>query len=118
MKQRELSILGNIKRPVTPVSMDLIRRCRERTDAIKLCVLLSDYKDTALARLLDIDKGNFSRMLSGQANFPPNKEELLQSLCGNEAILDYDIWIHGRKSVPMSGEEIAELEQFLLARSA
>lgn len=90
-KQRSLNILGEIKKPVM-VENNLIENCKDAKSAVLLCISLSRvrYSNTYLAMLLEIDKGHFSRILSGKAHFPTNKRIDLMMLCGNYAPLQYE----------------------------
>jgi hypothetical protein len=111
MLQREMPVMANIKKEVVQVPRHLIEACTCKQQAIALCVKWSGIQDGALAHMLTIDKGNFSRMMTGSAYFPPNKENLLQDICGNEAILDWCNWSRNKKSIPIdNSEKIAALE--------
>jgi len=68
---------------------DIVDRCDSMLDAIHLCIYLSRLPHDAICGRLGIDKGHWSRMLQGQAHFPPNKLQALMELAGNYAPLQY-----------------------------
>lgn len=88
--QREMGLLGNVKREPQAVSADLLRLCKTRLDAIRLCVQLSGYSRDLICEELEIDKGHFSRMMSGRAHFPDAKSIDLMRLCGNYAPVQFE----------------------------
>ena len=75
--------------------IEMVKRCRNKMDAMRLCVQLSHSTHESIAIGLGINKGNFSKMLSGQTghvvNFPTNSEGLLMELCGNYAPMQYTV---------------------------
>lgn len=103
--------------------------------AINLCVSLSGLEDKEIALELDIQPAQWSRILSGDAHFPPNKLGSLMDLCGNEAPL---LWMADSRGYGLvllkseaerraeaaeararKAEEVAEmLRDLLLRRSA
>ena len=54
-----------------------------------LCIQLSRMSHEAVCDQLGIDKGHFSRMLSGRANFSVRKINTLARVCGNVALLQW-----------------------------
>lgn len=73
----------------------LIRSCNELSDAITLCVHLSKIPHRKIGKALGIDAGHWSRIMTGQANFPENKLRALQFICGNWAPLQFQTWEAG-----------------------
>ena len=69
------------------VPAGLIERCPCMTKAIALCVQLSGLDDKEVYLALEIDAGHWSRIMKGDAHFPPNKLNDLMDLCGNKAPL-------------------------------
>jgi len=103
------------------VPWELIRSCKHRLDAIRLCVQLSDLSHEVVAESLTMDKGNFCRMMQGKANFPDAKSIDLMRVCGNYAPMQYETWACGFSLVPRRDEErIKELQREIqqLARGA
>lgn len=90
---RELpgTAVGEIK-PMEFVDWTLIQRCRDRLDAIILCVNQSGFSYEEVARQLLIDKGNFTRMMQGRANFPDRKSVRLMDICRNYAPMQFEAW--------------------------
>jgi hypothetical protein len=68
----------------------LVQKCKDGLEAIQLCVQLSGYSSQEVARQCGIDKGNFTRMMQGRANFPDRKRVLLMRVCRNYAPLQYE----------------------------
>lgn len=87
--QREMPFLGESKKPeLAPV--DLVARCKNRLDAIRLCVQLSHLSNEHICDHLGIDKGHWSRIMQGKAWFPDPKSIDLMRLCGNFAPMQYE----------------------------
>lgn len=93
MDQIAMPIFGDARRP-NQVPWDLVTRCKDGKDAILLCINLRHdrYSMADLAAKLGIDKGHFSRILSGQGHFPDEKRVRLMEICGNYAPLQYEAW--------------------------
>ena len=70
----------------------LVQKCKDRLEAIQLCVQLSGYSYQEVAKQVGIDKGNFTRMMQGRANFPDRKSIRLMRVCKNYAPLQYEAW--------------------------
>lgn len=86
--QRLLPLLSTAAEPQS-VEGEIVSRCDSMLDAIHLCIYLSRLPHEAICSRLQIDKGHWSRMLQGQAHFPPNKLISLMELCGNYAPLQW-----------------------------
>lgn len=79
--------------------------------AIRKCVDNSGHDDKFIAIDLDIDQAQWSRIKSGQANFPPSKIGLLMDVCGNEIPLRWLAWSRGYGLVRLKSAVEEELEQ-------
>jgi hypothetical protein len=88
---REIPIMSASRVPAL-VPMELISKCRNRLDAIRLCVQLSGYSNETLSERLGIDKSHWTRMMQGRASFPDTKSVDLMYLCGNCAPTQYEAW--------------------------
>jgi len=97
-RQRESSAVNHsqLRLPMlseagTPALADdsILRHCDSMLDAIHLCIHLSHLPHEAICKRLGIDKGHWSRLLQGQAHFPPNKMQALMELAGNYAPLQW-----------------------------
>lgn len=111
MEQREIPILGNVKKEIEATPERFLRTCKTRLDAFNLTINLAGMPDYLIAELLGIDRGNFSKMRRGSANFPLNMEHDLYDLCGNRAMFEWDCYMFRLKTVPLDrDEEIARLE--------
>lgn len=85
-----------------PVDHILIKQCDELLDAILLCVHLSKKTHTKIRDTLGIDRGHWSRIMTGQAHFPTNKIKPLMELCGNLAPLQ---WLANASGIPLAIDE-------------
>lgn len=114
MRQREIPVLGDMGRNPKPVPMELVKLCKNKQEAIRLCVRWSGIQDSVMAQIMVIDKGNFSRMMTGSAQLPHNKENQLQDECGNEAILDWVNWSRNKRAIEIDNtEKVKRLEEEL-----
>lgn len=111
-------MLGEIRRP-DHVELRLLKQCRSMLEAVHLCIQMSrGLKHYALADALGIDRGHWTRMMTGHAHFPLNKLSDLMARCGNYAPLQWlaidngqDIAINQRAlRVQQLRAELAELE--------
>lgn len=87
-------MLGQVKRPAL-ADWNLVRKCTNRLDAIRVCVQLSGLAYQDIAESLGMNKGNFTRMMQGRAHFPDSKSIKLMELCGNFAPMQYEAWACG-----------------------
>lgn len=113
--QRELPILGNVKRDLELVSDELLDKCKSRLDAIRLCVQLSGMSNQYLSEALRIDKGHFTRIMQGRAHFPDCKSLDLMQTCGNYAPMQFEVRAMG---YVLSRDERAHRRQELLRELA
>lgn len=98
---------------------ELVKKCRHGLDAIRLCIQLSGHTHEFLCAELHIDKGHFSRIMQGKANFPDTKRIELMNLCGNRAPAQYDALMTGCRLEELSKEaRIKELEELLASMRA
>lgn len=74
----------------------VITNIQTMTKAISMCIDASGREEKAVYMDLGIDKGNWSRMMSGQAHFPHEKLEALMDLCGNDIPLQWLAWRRGK----------------------
>lgn len=87
--QREMPFISITTQPVM-VDTALLTHCKNRLDAIRLCVQLSNFSNEVIAEQLTIDKGHFSRIMQGKAHFPDAKSIDLMMLCGNYAPMQFE----------------------------
>lgn len=74
--------------PMQTVDPSVIDKIRNMTQAIQQCKLLGGFdNDKRLCSKLDIDDGQWSRIMGGKAHFPHEKWSLLFDICGNEVPL-------------------------------
>jgi hypothetical protein len=69
--------------------------------------------DKQVRSQLGIDAGNWSRMMNGDASFPQDKEEELQSLCGNQGLVLWRAYRAGKGVYDLQeakDKRISELE--------
>jgi len=94
MRQREMPMLGEARRPKL-APWELVHACKDMLAAVHLCIQLSGFMDYVVAERLGIDPGHMSRIMRGQAHFPPRKLKPLMDLCGNYAPLQFLSWACG-----------------------
>lgn len=114
MTQLELPLSKRAK-PV-PIPDAVIASQPSKIAAIKLCISSSGLDDKEISSALEIDSGHWSRMMSGQAYFPNNKEQALMDLCGNEIPLRWDALKRRYELRPLRSDlerRVAELEEQL-----
>lgn len=118
--QAELPLGSKPKR--MEVDPAVIRRQASMLAAIKLCVQYGGFAyEKEVYQSLDIDAGNWSRMMNGSAAFPPDKLIPLMDLCGNEAPLQWIAFKRGYQLQPLQDEKdklIAELRERLTKQEA
>lgn len=105
--QREMAIYGEI-RSVKDAPAELVKMCDDELEAIHLCIQLGAHTHDYIGKKLGIDRGHFSRMLSGAAGFPTTKRLALMRLCGNRAPVQYEALNIGIRSEARE-EEISAL---------
>lgn len=106
--QREIALLSTQPSPKR-VRDELLNSCESLLDAIHLCIQVGRYPHWVVAKKLGIDKGHFSRILTGQAHFPTNKMHQLMQLCGNFAPLQ---WLAMQSGMQVFADpEALELDQ-------
>lgn len=114
----------DLKRPMRPVTNAECAEVHTWGAALRRCVDLSGLSDKVVAAELDIDRGQFSKTMSGQIGIMPEKLDKLQEICGNRFP---DMWrlygngydiesLHRRETelereLRISRERIAELER-------
>lgn len=77
-----------------PVSVEVIDKQPNLLSAIMLSIQVSGREEKQIYGPLRIDKGTWSKIMSGQFSFPTNKYEQLMNLVGNEVVL---IWLARRR---------------------
>jgi hypothetical protein len=105
--QRELPVHGQPAR-LKDAPAELVKMCDDEIDAMRLCIQLSRFTSDYVSRELSIDKGQFSRILSGTAWFPTAKRVRLMELCGNRALVQYEAMKVGMNT---SGSEEAQMTE-------
>lgn len=101
------------------VDDQLIKLCKNRLDAIRLCAQLSNFSHEMISEQLGIDKGHWSRIMQGKAHFPDAKSVDFMYLCGNLAPMQYEAMATGYELVKSAAEKrVLELERELMAAKA
>lgn len=114
VEQLELMEGGKTLREVQPISEDMIYRQQTKLAAISLAVLVSGLDEKQIYIPLGLDKATWSKICSGQLNFPTNKEEQFFDITGNEIPLQWLAYRRGYKLVPLEDAKerrIRELEE-------
>jgi len=119
--QTQMRIFNQLPKPEM-VSDSLFANCKDGKEAILLCIDARKvrYPLSDIANSLGIDKGHFSRILSGAAHFPDAKRTDLMTLCGNLIPLQFEAKQMGFKLEKPSEKElkIKKLKQELLSLEA
>lgn len=102
--QRDLIGPSPTRRPA-PVDWALLDMCRTQLDAIVLCIQLSRVSHDAVCDRFGIDKGHFSRMLSGRANWDARRTAELMEFAGNLAPLQWMARRMGYELSPINGQQ-------------
>ena len=87
------------------VAPQLLDMCNSPLDALVLCVQLSRLSHEAVCGALNIDKGHFSRMLSGRANWDARRTAELMEFAGNLAPLQWMARRMGYELSPINGQQ-------------
>jgi predicted DNA-binding protein (UPF0251 family) len=87
--QREMPVHGEPKK-IKHVPSELLQMSDDELDAVRLCIQLSRFTQDYIGKQLSIDKGHFSRIMSGSAGFPTAKRVQLMKLCGNRAPVQFE----------------------------
>lgn len=116
--QREMPWLVECKKPdMAPA--ELVARCKDRLEAIQLCVQLSRLSNERICEALGIDRGHWTRMMQGRAWFPDPLSVSLMRLCGNLAPLQYEAQALGYELYEdAKSKRKAELQEELARLSA
>ena len=94
-----------------PVSQDVIERCRHVGEAIRLSmqVAMLDQKQVYLA--LKMDKGHWSRVMSGELSFPADRLEDFIRLVGNTIVLQYLAFRFGLGLYTLESEQQRQIRE-------
>lgn len=87
------------------VPQQLLDLCNSPLDALMLCIQLSRMSHEAVCDQIGIDKGHFSRMLSGRANFDARRIAELMEFAGNIAPLQWMARRMGYELSPINGQQ-------------
>ena len=110
----QLPLLGPETHKPQTVSLDVIAAQPDQVSANRLCFQVSGKEDKQVYMALDIDKGQWSRIMDGTAHFPPNLYQQFMTICGNEIPLIYLALKRGYGLVQLrdaKDRRIAELEK-------
>lgn len=84
MPQLDIPLVRRPRHSNGDVSDEVIEQLQTMRAAIDLAQKVAGLDDKEMAAALDMDPGQWSRVKSGQANFPTDKYELFMNACGNE----------------------------------
>lgn len=97
---------------MTPVSIELVRELPDKRAALRACVLYSGKALKEVAFMIGVnDPGHLSKMLNLHADprhFPPEKENILMDVCGNEIPLLWSLIARGYPP-PSALQDLREL---------
>lgn len=100
-----------VREKAPEVSPEVIYRQPNKRAAIVLCMSSSGLSDDQIAAELDIAPAQLSRIKTGKANFPDEKEGLLMDICGNDIPLQWSAHDRGYALVRLRSEVEAELDR-------
>ena len=80
---------------------DIVFKLPDFQSALKMCKDISGLDDKFICAEIGIDPGQWSRIWSGQANFPHNKLNCFMNVCGNEIPLRWLNFSRGYEMRPM-----------------
>ena len=107
-EQNEMPL--RVKREVILLDEPSIARIQSEHAAFRLTVSQSGLQDSQVASGLEIDTGQFSRIMNATAHFPFRLGELYD-ICGSEAHLQYLNYSRGYEAIPRRRK--SELETLL-----
>ena len=111
----QLELLENIGVPDhQDVSDAKLLALKDKHAALVLCMNISCLEDKEIYGPLGLDQAQFSRIKNGSMHFPPNLEDQLMDVCGNEIPLRYSALKRGKQLAPLR----STLEQKLEDRDA
>lgn len=92
MTTKDLQAQKPLKRKNKPLPLDLSTLYSKSTflGALKYVIQCGNFekeKEIYQDPSMDIDGGNWSRIMNGRASFPQDKEEQLQEMCGNQGLV-------------------------------
>lgn len=109
---QQLELIGRQERNPQPVSDDIIHRQPTLLAALRLSMQVGGVEEKEVYMALGIDKATWSKIMSGQFNFPTNRYNDFMRVVGNEIPLVWLAGSRGYKLQPMQTEherQIAEL---------
>jgi hypothetical protein len=102
-KQAEFP-LGSPKRQTRPLDLNILYSKTTFAGALQYVYECGNFEvDKQCYDPLGIDSGNFSKMLSGKASFPQDKEEQFQDLCGNQGLVLWRAFRAGKGVYDLQG---------------
>lgn len=94
--------------------IQLAKSIKTVSQALKTAMMLGDVTAETMHILIEIDKGNFSRILSGQSNLPIEKIAKFCEIVGNDLLIHWIAYQQGfeLRVIPKTLEaKIAEQEK-------
>ena len=83
---------------------------KDKQAALVLCMNVSCLEDKQIYGALGLNQAQFSRIKNGSMHFPPNLEDQLMDICGNEIPLRYSALKRGKQLVPLRSTLEQKLE--------
>jgi len=83
---------------------------KDKHAALVLCMNVSCLEDKEIYGPLGLDQAQFSRIKNGSMHFPPNLENPLMDICGNEIPLRYSAIKRGKQLIPLRSTLEQKLE--------
>jgi hypothetical protein len=106
--------LGPKKREPLPLDLQVLYSKTSFLGALKYVIQCGNFEyEKELYKDLNIDAGNWTRIMNGSASFPQDKEEQLQELCGNDGLVRWRAYRCGKGVYDLQkakDKRIADLE--------
>lgn len=97
-----------------PVSDEAIYLCKDKIAAIRLGIAASGLEEKQIYLALQLDKATWSKIMSGQLNWPTDGDEKFEAIVGNNILTIWQMYRRGyKKPEPRQSEHeriIAELQ--------
>lgn len=109
--QLELLNAGRVQPMSVELQEEIVRRCRDRLDALWKSYEVSGLAPKQVFEPLGINQATFSKIQHGNAFLDPQKQFAWMDLVGNEIPLRFDAFRRGYELVPVKTSLEAENER-------
>lgn len=99
-----------------PVSDEAIFLCKDKLSAIRLAIAASGLDEKEIYMALQIDKATWSKIFSGQLNWPTDGDERFELIVGNNILTIWQMHRRGYKKPERLQSEHERIIEQLTAR--